>query len=173
MKKSSTESGHISINGSHLRYTSNTYGSWTIDIRDIKAMGEYTDSSGPVVDDYFIAFIMDPDQGWLDASFYADGRDEVLESLAERFGPTVACGLCNSTDHGSRIWLPASLAGEPMFVISDATGILGRLRLKRERRIAPRLLSLLKDSSQQRDREPPAPRSFRADMRGLARPGGC
>ena len=96
---------------------------------DVRIIGEATNQSGPPLwDDYFFCFATGPGL-WLEASFYAHGRDEFLCALATKLGSPLEPGLCYSADFASRILWPPTLAGEPMFRFDPITpkGLLGRL----------------------------------------------
>ena len=107
-------SGQIQLDGDVIRYRSSRYGNWDLPVSDVRVIGEATNDSGPFADDYFFCFATGPGM-WLEASFYAEGRDEFLRALGEKLGSPLECRLCNSTDFASRVLWPPALAGEPMF----------------------------------------------------------
>ena len=112
------DSGHIRLDGDVIRYRSSTFGDWDLCVADIRIIGESTDQSGPVLDDYFFCFASGPEM-WLEASFYAAGREEFLLALRDRLGSPLELDLQRSTDFNSRVLWPPSLAGEPMFQYTD------------------------------------------------------
>lgn len=122
------ESGHILLDGDVIRYRSTVYGDWGLPVSDVRIIGEATNQNGPFADDYFFCFASGPGM-WLEASFYAEGRDEFLRVLGAKLGSPLVPGLCNSTDFASRVLWPPSLAGEPMFRYDDAPrkGLWGKL----------------------------------------------
>jgi hypothetical protein len=107
-------SGQIVLDGDVIRYRSPTYRQWDLPVANLRLMGEATNQWGPCADDYFFCFATGPGM-WLEASFYAEGRDEFLQALGAPLGCTLQAGLCHSTDFASRVVWPPSLAGEAMF----------------------------------------------------------
>jgi hypothetical protein len=101
-----------------IRYRSAVYGDWDLPVSDVRIIGEATNQSGPLADDYFFCFATGPAM-WREASFYAEGRDEFLSALGAKLGTPLKVGLCHSADLASRVLWPPSLAGEPMFRFDD------------------------------------------------------
>lgn len=122
------ESGRIWVDGNFIRYQSKVYGEWDLPVADLRILGEATNQNGPFADDYFFCFATGPGR-WLEASFYADGRDEFLRALGTELGASLETGLCNSTDFASRVLWPLPLAGQPMFHYEDVPpkSLAGRL----------------------------------------------
>ena len=98
-------SGELWCDGEAIAYHS-AIGDWSVRISEVRLIGEYTNSDGPYVDDYFLVFLTAPENGWHEASFYAKGRDQMLEVLSRSIEAHLECGLCNSTHHKSRIMWP-------------------------------------------------------------------
>ena len=121
------ESGRIQLDGDVIRYRSAAFGDWDLPVSDVRIIGEATNQNGPF-DDYFFCFATGPEM-WLEASFYAEGRDEFLRELGARLGSPLETGLCHSTDFASRVLWSPSLAGQPMFRFEDIPpkGFLGLL----------------------------------------------
>ena len=92
---------------------------WSLPIRDIKILGEYTNSDGPHLDDYFFVFVL-ADGSWRQASFYAEGRDDFLTVLSGKLKTKLECGLCHSTDLNSRVLWPEQLIGSKLFTFARA-----------------------------------------------------
>ena len=97
-------------------------------IDDLRLLGESTNQNGPFEDDYFLCFASD-DSGWMEASFYSDGRGNFLKELSEILDSNLSLDLMHSTDFASRILWPEALRGEPMFSFTDAPAetFLGRI----------------------------------------------
>ncbi len=126
--KSDFDSGRISIESGVLRYQSRTYHSWELSLDRVRIFGEMTNENGPLADDYWICFADGPGR-WYDASFYANGRDDVLQVLSDRYGMEMEFTLIRSTDFRSSILWPPELAGQPMFAFVEVerTSVIGRM----------------------------------------------
>ena len=77
---------------------------WSLPVDKITLLAEYTTNEGPYLDDYFLVFVFRSADEWRFrvASFYAEGRDDVLASLAAGWGASVELGLQSSTQWRSR-----------------------------------------------------------------------
>jgi len=95
--------------------------SWQFAWDQLVCLGEYTISSWG--DDYFFVFVT-RDGYCYESSFYARGRDELLEALGKKLNSTLACGLCNSTEWKSRIIWPATLEDQEFY-----TGASEKIRI--------------------------------------------
>ena len=137
-------SGQIWIDGDRIHYSSPSYGDWQLALREIRVIGEYTNQNGPFAVDYFLAFVTDPELIWLEASFYAEGREAFLEKLGARLGQVFQCSLCASTDFDSRVWWPVDLAGQPMFDFREE-GLLGKLGLTNRQYLSASIIDFLND----------------------------
>jgi hypothetical protein len=87
---------------------------WSLPIKRLTVIGEYTNADGPWVDDYYFAFVPEA-LDWCEVSFYSDERDDALKVLGERLGHPLECGLQASANLASRVMWPASLLGRPLF----------------------------------------------------------
>jgi hypothetical protein len=108
-----TESGIISLDHRTIRYRW-PGGDWAVRIETVHLIGEYTKEEWPGLDDHFLCFASD-DRVWLEASFYAEGRDEFLSQLGKALVQPLDLGLCGKTSFDSRLLWPPHLAGRPMF----------------------------------------------------------
>jgi hypothetical protein len=113
------QSAVITCTGETLAYRSRL-DTWSIPVSAIKLVAEYTNSDGPGIDDYFLVFLTAPEDGWHEASFYAGGRNTMLQALGEKLGAPLQCGMCNSATYRSRILWPARLRGQPLMDVSPA-----------------------------------------------------
>jgi hypothetical protein len=113
-----TKSGSIRCDDERVSYTWDG-GSWTLRFVDITVIGECTNELGPFADDYYICFVAADGETWWTTSFYAEGRDELLQCLARRFGSTFEWGLCDSTTFKSRVMWPPPLRDKPLFAFSE------------------------------------------------------
>ena len=102
---------------------------WELAVGSIAIIGEYTDASGPLLDDWFLVFVADSGERYA-VPACTDGLEEVLSQLGRQLNAELQCGLCNSTELNSRIIWPPEICGEPLFrfVSPVASGLLGRLK---------------------------------------------
>ena len=80
--------------------------------------GEYTNQSGPFLDDYYFVFVVDSQHAY-GASFYSEGRERFLADLSKRLGVQLECGLLGSTDFASNVLWPPGLAGQPLYQFAE------------------------------------------------------
>jgi hypothetical protein len=59
---------------------------WSTSTKDVVLLAEYTTSEGPYLEDYFLVFVTveNGKRYFATASFYSNGRDEVIKQLAEQ-----------------------------------------------------------------------------------------
>ena len=112
VRRAQTE-GRIRLEDETIVYDSPGDG-WNLKLSDVGLIGEYTNSDGPVLGDYFFVFLTAAEGGWHQASFYADGLDVFLADLAAALGSPIETGLCNSADFKTRILWPSDIRGEPL-----------------------------------------------------------
>lgn len=115
------DSGTIHLDGDVIRYRSSTYGDWDLLVSDIRIVAEATNQNGPYTDDYFFCFATGPGM-WLEASFYAAGRDKFIADLSAKLSCRLELSLQFSTDFASKILWPPNLIGKPMFKFTDVPG---------------------------------------------------
>ena len=114
--KDADHSGELRCSAGVIAYHSDG-GDWSVPVADVRLIGEYTNSDGPYLDDYFFVFLTAPEGGWHQASFYAKGRDEALAELSRSIGAPLECGLCNSTHYKTRIMWPPHLKNEELMEV--------------------------------------------------------
>ncbi len=112
------KSGRIQLDGDVIRYRSSVYGDWNLPIQKVRIIGEYTNQDGPGADDWFLAFIVNADEMWYEASISAAGRDEFLSQIGSHLGVELTSELVYSTDFNSRVLWPADIAGTELFAFS-------------------------------------------------------
>ena len=100
---------------------------WSVNLSDVRIIGEYTNSDGPFLDDYFFVFLTAVEGGWHQASFYAEGRDAFLADLAKAIGSPIETGLVNSADFKTRILWPSDISGEPLMKVLEKATRRGRI----------------------------------------------
>lgn len=113
-------SGELRCDGEVIAYHS-ALGDWSVRITDVRLIGEYTNSDGPYVDDYFLVFLTAAENGWHEASFYAKGRDQTLAALSRSIGSLLECGLCHSTQYKTRIMWPTHLKDQELMEVLPPT----------------------------------------------------
>jgi hypothetical protein len=86
---------------------------WSVEIKDLILVAEYTTNEGPHFDDYFLIF--QTKTCAFECTFYAEGRDAAFVKLSEQLNIPLQLQLCNSTDWKSRVIWPIHLAGTDYF----------------------------------------------------------
>jgi hypothetical protein len=96
---------------------------WSLPIRQIILVAEYTTDEGPYCDDYFIVFVStEGGRAYFSTcSFYADGMAEVITLLGGQFGTEMELALANSTKWDSRVIWPPDLGGSKYFEFTEIT----------------------------------------------------
>jgi hypothetical protein len=97
-----------------IRYRLDGSTGWELPVSAIRVIGEATTDHGPFLDDYFLCFATDVAH-WYEASFYAEGCETFLKSLANVVGSELEMKLVASTDYDSNVLWPPHLAGRKMF----------------------------------------------------------
>jgi len=104
---------------------------WSIEIKNIVLVAEYTTNEGPWLDDYFFVFVTieDGKPYRSHCTFYSDGSAEALESTGAQFGAPLRPGLCGSTEWASRVIWPTQLEGMNCFDFKhvEPVGLVSRL----------------------------------------------
>jgi hypothetical protein len=120
--------GNLELCDGIIRYRIDGSAVWAIPVSDVRVISEVTNDHGPFLDDYSFCFATDA-ESWFQASFYAEGREEFLKSLAIVLGCELALRLVGSTDYESNVLWPPHLAGTPMFSFKPVkpTTWIGRL----------------------------------------------
>jgi hypothetical protein len=122
-------SGKLDCDGRQISYHFEER-SWSVAISDIRLIAEFTTELGPWADDYFLVFLTAPENGWHEASFYAEGRDEMLDRLGKTLGVELELGLCNSAVFKTRIIWPLHLVDEALLILIPHKTAWGRFRQK-------------------------------------------
>jgi len=90
---------------------------WSVEIKDIVLVAEYTTDEGPYFDDYFLVFATKSCA--YQSTFYAEGLNTVIETLYERFSMPLRLQLNGLTHWTSRVIWPAHLEGSNYFQFTD------------------------------------------------------
>ena len=88
---------------------------WSLPVRDLRLLGEYTTPSGPIDDDYFLVFIDRSGNRYEAPVDHA--ATAAVRRLRERLGP-FDFGLASSTALQSRIMWPPEYADKPLYVFT-------------------------------------------------------
>ena len=106
---------------------------WTVPVRDIVLVAEYTTNEGPVADDYYLVFVSATNGAlhFATADFYAAGCPEAVNLLAKQWGNQIEFGLIHSTDWASRVMWPPELAGHEYFEFRETRPKTLRERLRK------------------------------------------
>ena len=135
-------SGWIYLKNDDIVYRSPEEAVWELPISELRVIGEFTNSHGPVLDDYFFIFLTKDASVTFWASFYADGREEFLKGLSKRLCHELTCDLVSSTNLKSRVMWPQKLEGKPIFEFlpeESAKNFIGSIRQK----IMPKTITCL------------------------------
>lgn len=123
------DSGRLELVDDDVAYLLREREVWRASIASLRLIGEFTTPDGPAAEDLWFVFVAG--DRWLEASLYAEGREELLAELGGRLGHELRAGLCNSVTLASRVLWPPRLEGHPLFDFvpeEKASTILGRIR---------------------------------------------
>jgi len=107
-------SNRLLLDGTVIRYESAPERSWTLSATEVLLFGEYTNSDGPYLDDYYLVFVNSIGKSF-EASVYSEGRDAFFKSLGEHFGLSLEFMLVGSAEPASNVLWPKELAGKPLY----------------------------------------------------------
>lgn len=83
---------------------------WSIDLARVALIGELTTPDGPIADDYFLVFVVGPEE-WCRIPIDAVSQG-VMNALAHTLGCRLEHHLANRTEFASAILWPPALQGE-------------------------------------------------------------
>ena len=113
-------SGKVRFENDHIFWEYDNKNILQIDINTIAIIGEYTNSDGPYLDDWFLTFVT-KDEQWQSVSMYADNIDVLTQLLTDRFQQDInMCYLAGSTHWKSIVRYPEHLKGEPLFKLTHS-----------------------------------------------------
>jgi hypothetical protein len=129
--RAAVKSGLIRLDGAVVRFNSRKHGSFAIPLDHVAAIGEYTTDNGPLVDDWFLVFVLNDGADWLEASMYAEGIAAFLNELSAALSTPMDVGLAASADFKSRVIWPPTVGGRRLFEFSPITAnrFLRRIKL--------------------------------------------
>lgn len=115
----------LTVRGNEVVYEANGEIQWSLAADELKIVGEYTTSGGPMEDDWFFVFCDTPDGNRLwQATALAVDHKEFWQQLGQRLGCAIAPGLFASTNWASRVIYPPELEGHELFTTVKATSKL-------------------------------------------------
>lgn len=118
--KKYNSSGVVRIQGDKIFWDRDNNNILEIDIKDIFIIGEYTNSDGPYLDDWFLTLVT-ADGQWQSISMYADNIDELTQYMTEKFREDInESFLANSTKWKSVIRYPTYLKGKALFSMTPS-----------------------------------------------------
>jgi hypothetical protein len=126
--------GAVSLDDGNIVYRDEEL-QWCLPISSICLVGEYTNQSGPVADDYFIVLLSRTRESWYEISHDAAGLDALMNVLRDTLGGALDTKLANSTDFRSRVMWPAALVDKPLFDFVPSNSIWGRIGLRIDQRL--------------------------------------
>lgn len=102
----------FSVEAGRLVYRS-ARSSWEIAPERILCVGEATTESP--VEDWLLCIITDVQGNWVEASLYAQGRNDALQWLSQALGTSLEVKLANAPPFRSRVMWPPALREQPLF----------------------------------------------------------
>ena len=87
--------------------------SWQVPLSAIRVIGEYTNESGPMGDDWFVVFVQS-DGKWYEVPTDAPNVAAVLTAIGKELGEPLSVSLANSTSFQSRVLWPSALREQPL-----------------------------------------------------------
>jgi hypothetical protein len=102
-----------------------------IPINDIKIIGEFTTSAGPIQDDWFFVFILSKED-IRQISAYAIGTEEILKEVGQQINADIFGQLAASADWKTNTLWPTKFRGQELFKTTEKqpTNIWGKLKSK-------------------------------------------
>lgn len=113
-------SGKIRIEGDIIFWDYQDRNLLQLDSNNIIAIGEYSNSDGPYLDDWFLTFVTKDGQ-WQSIPWYADNINELTHFLSNKFNQDLnSTFLANSTQWKSIIRYPSHLKNRPLFTLTPS-----------------------------------------------------
>jgi hypothetical protein len=104
----------FTTDGTRLLYRS-AKSSWEITPDRIVCVGEATSESRGGDEDWLLCLITDVQGNWVEASLYAQGRNDALQWLSLVLGSSLEVKLANAPPFRSRVMWPPALRERPLF----------------------------------------------------------
>jgi hypothetical protein len=117
MSKEQQRTDQIVLERAALRYESEGKTVWQFKVSEILLIAEWTDDSGPYLDDYFYFFVAGTPPRFFEAPVSANAS--LIEALTELMGSSFHSVLASTTSFRSNVMWPPALAGRDLFVYSS------------------------------------------------------
>jgi hypothetical protein len=124
----SISSGLLNLTEGILSYSIDGKEVWSLQVEDLRLIGEHTTDHGPFVDDYFLMFVAGDPARVCTAPMYAG--PSLFTELSAYMGADLVCGLAHRTDFASRVVWPVEMEGRPLLShapVRRGRGLLNRL----------------------------------------------
>jgi hypothetical protein len=115
MKTSPSDAGSVFIESGKLRFTSDDYGRWEVDLDDVVLLGEYTTQDGPMLEDHFFVVLSKRGEEF-EIPVTASGADEMRQAICLALDFETMPKLTLNTDFSSRIMAPRSFLDQPLYI---------------------------------------------------------
>lgn len=102
----------FTVDATRLAYRS-ARSSWEITRDRIVCVGEATSESP--VEDWLLCIVTDVQGNWVEASLYAQGRNDAVQWLSQALGSSLELKLANAPPFRSRVMWPPPLQEAPLF----------------------------------------------------------
>lgn len=113
-------SGIVRLQGDTVFWDYNNKNILQIDLNDIAIIGEYTNSEGPYLDDWFLVFVTKDGQ-WQNIPWYANNIDELTQYLSNKFHQDLnVTYLANSIEWKSIVLYPTHLKEKALFTLTPS-----------------------------------------------------
>jgi len=117
-KKQENISGRTYIKDGRIMWDSEEGLISQIPIKDIKVIGEYTTSEGPIKDDWFFVFVLGSGD-IKEVSAYATGTEKMLREVGQLIHTELNGQLANSANWKTNVLWPASFRGQELFKLTE------------------------------------------------------
>jgi hypothetical protein len=116
--KKNNSFGKVRLQGDQVFWDYDNKTIFQIDMNDIVIIGEYTNSDGPYLDDWFLTFVTKDGQ-WQSIPWYADNIEELTQYLSNKFHQDLnVTYLANSTEWKSIVRYPTHLKEKTLFTLT-------------------------------------------------------
>jgi hypothetical protein len=112
---------------------------WRLRLDSVCLIGEFTDASGPVGDDYCVTFVQRGSGVRYVLPYDTVGCGLVMDAISHELGAPMTTALANSADFRSRVLWPEHLRDKPFLSDAPASGLLGRIGFRRTTVLRPEI----------------------------------